>query len=467
MESHMTLATEFARRIHALRFDDITSTALEWTRSAFIDTIGTTLAGIGEEGPRILMRLPGMISPGRCLIFGTEHRTGPLDATLINGTASHALDYDDVSGVLGGHPSVMLVSPLLALGEMVECTGQDIVLAYVVGYETACRIARGVHFHHYDKGWHPTATIGIFATVAATARLLRLTQEQTAIALCLAASLASGLKANFGTMTKPLHVGHSARNGLFATLAARDGFTANQDAFEHRQGFLSVFNGAGTFNTAKMLEDWYSPLQCEGAGAPGLKPYPCCGSTHAAIDRAIELALAHDLKAELVTKLEILPHRRRLPHTDNPDPQSPLAAKFSMQYCVARALADRSVLLSHFEGDAPFDPAVRALMARTEARAHPDMSDDAPQQWGAEVVVTTTDGRRFASRQDDFERLGPGARPMPQAQLWEKFSDCAQRALAGPQIAPLFDQLGQIDKLKTLNELTKLLEARKASAQAA
>jgi 2-methylcitrate dehydratase PrpD len=138
-----------------------------------------------------------------------------------------------------------------------------------------------------------------------------------------------------------------------------------------------------------------------------------------------------------------------------------------MQYCVARALADRSVLLSHFEGDAPFDPAVRALMARTEARAHPDMPDDSPQQWGAEVVVTTTDGRRFASRQDDFERLGPGARPMPHAQLWEKFSDCAQRALAGPQIAPLFDQLGRIDKLKTLNEVTELLEARKAGAQAA
>ena len=102
-------------------------------------------------------------------------------------------------------------------------TGRDLALAYVVGFETECRIARGVHFHHYDKGWHPTATLGIFGTVAAAARLLRFTPDQTAMALGLAASLASGLKANFGTMTKPLHVGHAARNGLFAALMVQRG----------------------------------------------------------------------------------------------------------------------------------------------------------------------------------------------------------------------------------------------------
>jgi 2-methylcitrate dehydratase PrpD len=351
---------------------------------------------------------------------------------------------------------------------MLGSSGRDVALAYVVGYETECRIARGVHFHHYDKGWHPTATLGIFGTVAATARLLRMSVEHTAVALGLAASLASGLKANFGTMTKPLHVGHSARNGLFAALMVREGFTANPGAFEHKQGFLDVFNGPGTYDTARMLADWYAPLECDGAAEPGLKPYPCCGSTHASINRMIELARTHDLTPDRVAKIEVLPHGRRLPHTDNPDPRTSLGAKFSMQYCVARALVSRAVKLEHFEGDAPSDPTVRALMARTEARPHPDMADDSPLQWGTEIIVTTLEGRRFASRLDDFERIGPGARTMPREELWEKFADCAQRALPRPQIAPLFEQLARIAEVKNISDLARLMEVPEThAAQAA
>ncbi len=454
-----TLARKIAQRIHRLRYEDLTPTALEWTRAAFIDTVGVTLAGMAEDGPRILMRVPGIASSaGPSLVFATDTRTSPLDAALINGTASHALDYDDVSGTLGGHPSAMLIPPMLALAEWSGASGHDLALAYAVGFETACRIARGVHFHHYDKGWHPTATLGIFGTVAAATRLLRFTPEQTATALGLAASLASGLKANFGTMSKPLHVGHAARNGLFAVLMAKQGFTANPAALEARQGFLDVFNGPGTYDTDRMLAGWYAPLEVEGGGEPGLKAYPCCGSTHASINRMVHLARTHDLTPERVENIEILPHPRRLPHTDNPDPRTPLEAKFSIQYVVARALADRSVRLHHFEGEAHFDPTVRALMARTVARPHPDMPDDAPLQWGAEVVVTTRDGKRFASRVDDFERLGPGGQPVAREELWEKFEDCARRSLPGESIAPLFDLLGRIEELGNIADLMRLLE---------
>ena len=218
-----------------------------------------------------------------------------------------------------------------------------------------------MHFHHYDKGWHPTATIGIFGTVAAAARLLRFTPDQTAMALGLAASFASGLKANFGTMTKPLHVGHATRNGLFAALMVKGGFTANPAALEAKQGFLDVFNGPGTYDVDRMLADWYAPLEVEGGGEPGLKPYPCCGSTHASINRMIHLARTHNVTPERVEKIEVLPHARRLPHTNNPDPRTPLGAKFSVQYVVARALADRAVRLEHFEDDG----AIRSRRART------------------------------------------------------------------------------------------------------
>jgi 2-methylcitrate dehydratase PrpD len=359
----------------------------------------------------------------------------------------------------------MLIPPMIALAEQFGANGRDLALAYVVGYETACRIARGVHFHHYDKGWHPTATIGIFGTVAAAARLLRFTPDQTAMALGLAASFASGLKANFGTMTKPLHVGHAARNGLFAALMVQGGFTANPAALDAKQGFLDVFNGPGTYDIDRMLADWYTPLEVEGGGEPGLKPYPCCGSTHASINRMIHLARTHNVTPERVEKIDILPHARRLPHTNNPDPRTPLGAKFSVQYVVARALADRAVRLEHFTEAAPFDPVVRELMARTEAQPHPGMPDDSPLQWGAEVIITTRDGERLASRLDDFERRGPGGTPMASDELWEKFADCACHSLPQPNVAPLFERLGTIETLGAITELTALLEQPETTAR--
>lgn len=180
----------------------------------------------------------------------------------------------------------------------------------------------------------------------------------------------------------------------------------------------------------------------------------------------IHLARTHDLKPADIAGIEIMPHARRLPHTNNPDPRTPLAAKFSIQYVVARALADRAVRLEHFEGRAHLDPAVRALMARTQVRPHPDMPDDSPLQWGVEVAVTTRDGRRLASRLEDFERRGPGGAPMSREQLWEKFADCARRSLPHANIAPLFARLSGIETIGTVGELTALLE-RHAAAKAA
>ena len=454
----MTLAREIATRIHAFQPDDLSPLALEWTTQAFVDTIACTLAGMAEDAPHIVMSIPGTgTAEGPASIWASERKTSVLDAALINGTASHALDYDDVSGVMGGHPSAMLVPSMIALGESLGSSGRDLAVAYVVGYETECRIARGVHFHHYDKGWHPTATIGIFGTVAGAARLLGLSVDQTAVALAMAASFAAGLKANFGTMTKPLHVGHASRDGLFAAYMARAGFTANAGAFEHKQGFLDVFNGPGTYDGARMLGEWYAPPECEGPGEPGLKPYACCGSTHASVNRAILLAKTHDIRPDDIESVEVMPHMRRLPHTNNPGPRSPLEAKFSIQYCVARALTDRAVKLDHFENGAEGDPAIAALMARIRAIPHPGMPAGSPYQWGAEVVVHTRNGHRLASRVDEYDRCGPGGQMMTREELWTKFSDCAARALPASAIAPLFARLEALIDLPRTADLTALM----------
>ena len=214
----MTIIEGIAERICAITYDDLPAEAVAWAKMAILDTVGVTLAGAGEPCAQIVERVLGGTGSGECLIFGSDRRAAPLDAALINGTAAHALDFDDVSNSLGGHPSAPILPALFALGEVLDCPngtigGRDFIAAYVAGFETETRIARGVHFHHYEKGWHPTATLGVFGAAAACCHLMGLDRARIAQALAIAASLASGIKANFGTMTKPLHVGHTAQIG--------------------------------------------------------------------------------------------------------------------------------------------------------------------------------------------------------------------------------------------------------------
>jgi 2-methylcitrate dehydratase PrpD len=461
-----TLATLLAQKICAFQAEDMTARALSEARTAIIDTIGCALSGIPEPCVQILLRTPGVAdAPGPALLFGTSRRTSALDATLINGTASHALDYDDVSGVMGGHHSAPVTAPIFALGEELKVSGRRALAAYIIGVETEVRLSRAVNFHHYDKGWHPTATLGIFGAVAAASHLLRLDVERTAKALALAASFACGIKANFGTMTKPLHVGHIARNGLFAALIVERGFESNPAALEHKQGWLEVFNGRGNYWPARTLEGWGSPWEIEST-ENGLKQFPCCGSTHPAIAMMLALVREEGVRADAVERIEILAHRRRLPHTDNPDPRTPLAAKFSIQYVTARALADGAVRIRDFEGDAVMEERVRRLLPLITTGSHPGMPDDSPKQFGAEIIVTMKDGRRLARRIDHLVCRG-GDNPMSSEELFAKFEDCAGRALANDQIAPLFERLETLETVTELGQVTRLLEPRVLPSEAA
>jgi 2-methylcitrate dehydratase PrpD len=461
-----TLATRLAEKICAFRVEDMTARALSEARTAIIDTIACTLSGIPEPCCQILLETPGVAdAPGPALVFGTSHRTSALDAALINGTASHALDYDDVSGVLGGHHSAPVTAPIFALGEQLKVSGKRALAAYIIGVETEVRLSRAVNFHHYDKGWHPTATLGTFGAAASAAHLLGLDVAKTAKALALAASFASGIKANFGTMTKPLHVGHIGRNGLFAALIAQRGFESNPAALEHKQGWFKVYNGEGNYWPERMFENWGAPWEIESA-ENGLKQFPCCGSTHPAIAMMLALRREENVTADAVERIEILAHRRRLPHTNNPDPRTPLAGKFSIQYCTARALADGAVRLRDFEGDAVMEDRVRRLLPLITTGPHPDMPDDSPKQFGAEVAVTLKDGRRLARRIDHLVCRG-GDNPMSSEELFDKFEDCAVRSLAHDQVAPLFERLETLETVTDLNQVTRLLEPRVLPSQAA
>ena len=437
----MTLIDQIAEKIVAIRADALPPEATIWAKAAILDTVGVTLAGASEDCARIVAQTLGAGADshgGECLIFGGDRRTGALDAALVNGTAAHALDFDDVSNSLGGHPSAPILPALFALAETQDCGGADFIAAYVAGFETETRIGRGVHVHHYEKGWHPTATLGVFGATAACCHLMRLDAAATAQALAIAASLSSGVKANFGTMTKPLHVGHTARSGLFAALLAKGGFTANNAALEHKQGFLMVYNGEGNFDADAILKDWGNPYDVTGPG-PGFKQYPCCGSTHPPLDALLALRREHALPADKIARIDSWTHPRRLAHTNRPDPKTGLDAKFSVQYCLARAVLQGQIRLEDFEGDAHDDPEVRALMTRVHADARSD------EALGAEVRVIFTDGTVISQKVGAALGRGPD-NPLPEGALAAKFTNCASRALPAAAVARL---QGMLDTLET------------------
>lgn len=452
-----SILERIADKICAFDMRAIGPDAYRLARTAIIDTLGVTLAGASEPCTTLLLDTPGIATaPGNCSIFGLNRQTSALDAAFINGTASHALDYDDFSQPMGGHQSAPLVAPLMALSEQNGLSGLQLLQSYIVGIETEIRLARAVNFYHYDKGWHPTSTLGVFGAAAASAHLLGLTPAQVTTALAIAASFSSGLKANFGTMVKPLHVGQCARNGLLAALMAQSGYDANPAALEHKQGFFNAFNGPGNFDAELIFQHWAQPLEVLSPSM-GLKQFACCGSAIPAVAMALKLRGEELFEINQIEKIDILPHKRRLPHTNNPDPQSPLAAKFSVQYAVCLALIKGALRLSDFEGTAHFDPQIRQLMAKTHTREHPDMPDDSPEQFGAEVIVTLKSGRKLSRRVNSLIGRG-GDNPLSEEELWEKFSDCAQRVIQPSRVKPLFDALQQLDTVTDMRTITALMK---------
>jgi len=439
----MPFALELAKRITALRYEDLPPEAVEWAKVGILDTVGVTLAGSSDPSATIVAGV--LSSGGKSLLLGTPKRTGALDAALVNGTASHALDFDDCNNTLGGHPSAPILPAMFALADEIGATGRDFITAYVAGFETECKISLGVNFYQYTRGWHPTTTIGVFGATAACAKLLKLDDERTATALAIAASLASGIKSNFGTYVKPLHIGHCARNGLFAALLARDDYTASPVAFEHKQGYFEVFNGAGNYDAEKILPAWGRPFDIVTPGI-AIKQYPCCGSTHPAIDAMLELVRGHDVKADAVERIQSWTHARRLEHTNRPDPQSTKDAKFSVQYCLARALVDRKVTIEHFEGESYKDPEIRRVTALVQVAPYTTEQFPAENHFGAEVKVTLRGGSVLGAKVDRPAGR-TSANPLTPERLREKFENCSNRAIAPRATAAVYAAIREFEKL--------------------
>ena len=313
-----------------------TASSQTWAKHALIDWFACTIAGAREPLADILAEEFKSGAGGAATLIARGAKSSPHDAALVNGTLSHALDYDDVNQQMHGHPTVPVASAVIALGEAMGRSGQDILTAFIAGYEVECRLGHMAGDEHYDHGFHATGTFGTFGAAAGAAKILGLDAAKTAMALGIAASQASGLKINFGTMTKPLHVGKAAMNGLIsARLAARE-FTARPDAIEAPQGFIAT--QVPGFKAAAIRPDRAAPMAVE---SNLFKYHAACYLTHSPIEAIRDLKRRHNIGADDMKAMTLHVDPGHLKVCNIPVPTSGLEIKFSIRHLSGMALDGR------------------------------------------------------------------------------------------------------------------------------
>jgi 2-methylcitrate dehydratase PrpD len=451
----MTALTRLAEFTVKTSLADCPPAALDLTRRAALDSIGVILAGASEPCARIVRgvaRAEGGLP--LCTVLGTAFRTSPTWAALANGVAGHAHDFDDTNFALLGHPSVPLLTALLACAEADMKTGADVALGYVIGFEVSAAIGTAVNPEHYTRGWHATSSIGTAGCTAAAARVLGLDAEQTRHALGIAVSLASGLKENFGSMTKPYHAGHAARNGVFAALLARDGFDASATALDGAQGYLSAF-GAGTTATLDAALDTLGARWHLVQSGIAVKPYPSCALTHATIDTLLDLRAHHALTPSQIAAVEVGVNAVVPTVLQHARPTTALERKFSMQYCSAAALVDGAVTIGSFQDGPVENPEVRDLMGRITMSVDDSLPHELAQHAWTRVTLRLTDGRVLATPPRGAR--GHPDQPLSPESLRAKFLGCAERVIARGDAEAIAEQIMHLEDIPDIRALTSRL----------
>lgn len=427
--------------------------ALAPARNAFQDTIGVALAGALEPGSRIAQKLAVVEGAGNCHIWGTTLRSSASWAALANGVAAHALDFDDMCFVSLAHPSAPLVATALALGEQTGASGRTLLEAYVIGFEIEAVLGRAMNPRHYQQGWHCTSTLGTLGAAATAARILKLDAAATTNCLAIAASEASGLKENFGTMTKPLHAGLAARNAIMAALLAQEGFTANDRALDGAQGFLNAM--------ASEKSDLHPPSFDLGRRWEILetgitvKLYPSCAATHPALDAVLDLRDENRLAFDQVESVEVQVDDVTPKLLIYDRPATGLQGKFSLPFCLAAALVQGEVGLQTFEDSRTRDTRIQGLLPRITMQVNPKMGKDAPALTQAVVTIRLRNGQ-ILMREANGARGYPD-RPASPEEFDRKFTSCALLALRQRQVPAAVDCLRQLDALPNIHQLAELL----------
>lgn len=424
-------------------FADIPSEAVRTAKDICLDALGVAMVGSAEpQGKIIIDHVREVGGIPEAVVVGGGFRTSAPNAALANGTLIHAIEYDDTWLPLG-HPTCTVLPVVLALGEKLGLGGKSILAAFVLGLEVHGKVG----FGYSTPSFHSTSVHGALAAGAAAAKLLGLDVEQTTMALGIAASGAGGLSANVGTMTKTLHAGQAARNGLVAAMLARDSFTANRDVIE---SFGRAFMGE-RYDPKSAISNLGNPFHIISPGV-GIKTYPTCYLNHRPLDALFQIIREHDISFEDVESVEVeVPHERFL---NNPKPQSGHQAQFSLQYNLAVALLDREVTIETFHDEKVRQLVKKGALDRVMLRVRPDIPADYAQSFQP-VTVRLKDGRSFTHRVD--RPKGHWENPLSHEEILTKYRANADRVLSARQRERSIQLVENLENLKDIRELANLV----------
>ena len=360
-------------------------------------------------------------------VLGRRERLDIASAALINGISSHTWDFDDTHLKTIIHPAGPVAPAALALCEHLGLSGRAFIDALVLGIEVSCRVGNAIYPDHYDRGWHITGTTGMLGSAAACSRLLGLDVARTQMALGIAASQPTGLREQFGSMTKPLHPGAAARVGLMSALMAKQGYTASKRALEAPRGLLQVFSDKTDWR--EISEDlgtrWEAALNT-------YKPFACGIVIHPSIDGCVQLRNAHGLKASDIKKLTLKVHSLVLELTGKKTPSDGLQSKFSVYHSCAVGLLYGQAG-EHEYTDAVVNRAeVLDLRAKVEA-----IVDDNIHEASVDLTLETHDGRTLHLFVE--HAVGSVQNPMTNAMLRAKFAGQAEPVLGATKTAQAWD----------------------------
>lgn len=401
--------------------------AIDAAQRAIVDTVACMIAGAGDEAvARVRAGLGSWAVSGMASAVAAAGGSDAPWAALLNGTAAHALDYDDVLDPAASHVSAVLVTSLLALAEECDASGADLVDAYIVGVEVQECLAEAVNMVHYTRGWHTTLSLGAPSAAAGCARLLRLDPARAGHAISLATSMSGGFKRQFGTNAKPFHAGLGAKNGIVAARMAAAGLTADTAAFEGERGFLDLMAGSGAAGFGEVLARLQGPPAVVKPGL-WLKRYPCCASTHRPVDGLLALMREHNLLVADIERVETLVSEPAVRNLMYGIPANEMQARFSMPYCIAAAAHDGDLVLDTFRADAIGRQELALFMPRVAMRSDPEQPADMPstvKSWST-TIVETRDGRRLSRKV--VVPKGYPTQPLCEEELERKFMDCVSR----------------------------------------
>jgi 2-methylcitrate dehydratase PrpD len=467
--SATSAVVEFVR---GARFAEFPAEAVAIAKRCIIDGLGVTLAGSTQDAGEILRaHVLGTDTRTDATVLGAKpFKTGVAAAALANGTSGHALDWDDtqlatsadrIFGLLT-HPTIPPLAAALALGERDRISGKRFLEGFLTGFEVECKIAEAIHPSHYKKGFHSSGTVGTFGAAIAAAKLLGLDATEIAHTLAIAASSASGIRVSFGSMTKPLHVGRAAQNGVVAAELAARGFTGGKDALDPPWGFFQTFSHGDGYDPKRIVGVLGNPHTIVSPGV-SIKPYPCGVLGHPTMDAMRRLVIANDVQPDAIKAIRVRAGSNILNPLRYAIASNELEAKFCPAFMVSAIALRRKAGIREFNDAFVRSAPVQALMRKVERVLDPEIEAKGWEKIRSTVEVDLLDGRKLVERADERYRGGPDL-PFTRDELHEKWSDCASLVLEPAVVERAFEIVERLEDLDDVSTLVRLLATPSGAA---